>query len=96
MRGGTLESDELFVPLALEGGLWYVTTRAQAPAGVSLAKAAPTQANRHWPCVVQGEPQIDVSRFGEPVVAIDENRREDVSKYVEIMKQAQTGEYAKA
>jgi len=50
---------------------------------VSLVKASRTQANRHWSCVVRGEPEIDTARFGEPVVALDENSPADVAEYMQ-------------
>ena len=57
----------------------------------ALTKATPTHASGHWPCIVRGEPTIDVSAFGAPVIAFDENRPEDVNAYMQMMEGARDG-----
>ncbi len=58
---------------------------------VSLTKAVPTRANRHWRSLVRGDPEIDVEQFGEPIVAVNEDCASDVSRYMRIMEEAQRG-----
>ena len=54
---------------------------------ISLVKATPTKASEHWSFVVKGEAEIDTARFGDPVVAFDENKKEDVAAYMRYMKE---------
>ena len=56
-----------------------------------MRRTTPTRANGHWACVVRGEPTIDVAAFGEPVLAINEDSKEDVSRYMRIMEGAREG-----
>lgn len=58
---------------------------------VTVKKLTPTKAKGHWPCVVKGEPQIDVEAFGNRVIAINENSKDDVREYLNIMEGANTG-----
>lgn len=58
---------------------------------VRLTKTKRTSANMHWPTVVVGEPEIDVSRFGDPVVAFNENDKADVSAYLKYMEACEAG-----
>ena len=57
----------------------------------SLTKLRATKACRHWPSVVVGEPTIDTSAFGAPVIAIDENSNDDVQRYMQILQDAAAG-----
>ncbi|KAL1504067.1 hypothetical protein AB1Y20_010477 [Prymnesium parvum] len=52
---------------------------------VYLTKLVRTHANSHWPCVIKGEPEIDTSKFGNSVIAFDEDR--EVSAYLQYMKE---------
>lgn len=38
---------------------------------LTLRKRQPTQKSRHWPCVVIGDPQIDTTKFGPPIMAVN-------------------------
>ena len=42
-------------------------------------------------CVVRGAPEIDVGAFGNPVMAINENSKDDIQRYMQMMEGAQTG-----
>lgn len=59
---------------------------------ITLVKATPTKAEFHWPCVLEGEPMIDVGDFGSPVVAINEDSKDDVQAYMRIMEGANKGQ----
>ena len=59
---------------------------------VCLAKLTPTRADEHWPCILRGERENDVASFGKPVVAIDENSKEDIRRYLDIMAEAERGQ----
>ena len=58
---------------------------------VRLVKFRKTRANQHWPSVVRGEAVIDVARFGEPVIAIDEGSKGDVSRYMRLIENMAEG-----
>ena len=83
---------ELFAPVIADGCTYQIEREATGlPGGeasgyewrlmVSLTKATRTKAREHWTCVVKGEPEIDVDRFGDPVEVLNENWDEDVTRY---------------
>jgi hypothetical protein len=43
-------------------------------------------AAHHWRCVVAGEPEIDVERFGPPVVGVNGNDPHALSRITEEMR----------
>ena len=53
---------------------------------VTLHKLRPTMAAHHWRCVVAGEPEIDVERFGPPVVGVNGNDPHALSRITEEMR----------
>ena len=83
---------ELFAPVIADGCTYQIEREATGlPGGealgyewrlmVSLTKATRTKAREHWTCVVKGEPEIDVDRFGDPIEVLNENWDEDVTRY---------------
>ena len=40
---------------------------------------------------IVGEPEIDVESFDNPIMAIDENKNEDIHKYMKAMEMAENG-----
>lgn len=53
---------------------------------VTLHKLRPTMAAHHWRCVVVGEPENDVERFGPPVVGVNGNDPNALSAIAEEMR----------
>jgi hypothetical protein len=53
---------------------------------VTLHKLRPTMAAHHWRCVVAGEPENDVDRFGPPVVGVNGNDPDALSRIAEEMR----------
>jgi hypothetical protein len=53
---------------------------------VTLHKLRPTMAAHHWRCVVAGEPENDVDRFGPPVVGVNGNDPHALSRIAEEMR----------
>ncbi len=53
---------------------------------ITLFKETPTTKNQHWRCVIQGDPEIDISSLGPPVHHLDVNDKtgmEEAIKQVE-------------
>jgi hypothetical protein len=55
---------------------------------VSVAKRDKTGGHSHWPCVVEGAPRIDPSKFGPQVIAVNPD---DSHGVIEKMKTLETG-----
>ena len=103
---GTVLDGTLFAPILADESYFQMeesspangstTTVSTSVAGglcvmVSLVKTTPTKAKQHWPCIVLGEPRIAVEEFGEPVIAINEDSKDDIQRYLRIMEDAEVG-----
>ena len=62
---------------------------------VTLHKLRPTMASHHWPCVVVGEPRNDTSKFGPPVLGINGNDPNALSRVAETMRHSSAGSWGK-
>ena len=52
---------------------------------VTLHKSRATLAMHHWNCVVEGEPTVDVNRFGPPIVGVNGNDPAAMARMLEDM-----------
>ena len=79
---------DLFRDVVPDECVWEMESTAggKKRVSVTLHKLRPTMAAHHWRCVVAGEPENDVERFGPPVVGVNGNDPNALSRIAEEMR----------
>ena len=74
VRGELILDGELHARVIADECTYSIEDRADGRVvTLMLLKAIPTTAWQHWSCVVVGEPQIDVKKFGAPIRSFNPN-----------------------
>ena len=88
--GEETKNNRLFADVNVDDSSWEIDSDEKLKAKtliVTLTKAKRTMANKHWRYVCENEPEIDVEKFGSPVVGVNERNPMDTELMREMFEQ---------
>ena len=88
--GEETKNNRLFADVNVDDSTWEIDSDEKLKAKtliVTLTKAKRTMANKHWRYVCENEPEIDVEKFGPPVVGVNERNPMDTELMREVFEQ---------
>ena len=88
--GEETKNNRLFADVNVDDSTWEIDSDEKLKAKtliVTLTKAKRTMANKHWRYVCENEPEIDVEKFGPPVVGVNERNPMDTELMREMFEQ---------
>ena len=88
--GEETKNNRLFADVNVDDSTWEIDSDEKLKAKtliVTLTKAKRTMANKHWRYVCENEPEIDVEKFGPPVVGVNERNPMDTELLREMFEQ---------
>ena len=91
--GEETKNNRLFADVNVDDSTWEIDSDEKLKAKtliVTLTKAKRTMANKHWRYVCENEPEIDVEKFGPPVVGVNERNPMDTELMREMFEQMKT------
>ena len=93
------KNNRLFADVNVDESTWEIDSDEKSKTKtlmVSLTKAKRTMANKHWSRVCENEPEIDVERFGPPVIGVNERNPMDMEMMNQMFEQMKSSSEAAA